>query len=179
MGKHGGKASPSAAPSHIASLTNVSTLTSVCGRKIAVWELSVKVGDALVSDWARHFRQSYCADGDIDLLRLDLSRKDYLTTMVFPHATQKPGPSIRSGDFAELLISDFLEYVQGFWVPRYKYSDKASPNESVMGLSLSSKLGCCWTCCMTQISLRAKRGPTGLSGSTGRKARLRRSCWEN
>ncbi len=131
MGKHGGRASPSAAPSHIACLTNVSTLTSVCGRKIAVWELSVKVGDALVSDWAHHFRQSYCADGDIELLRLDLSREDYLTTMVFPHATQKPGPSIRSGDFAELLISDFLEYVQGFWVPRYKYSDKASPNESV------------------------------------------------
>lgn len=133
MDKHGGKASHSAAPSHIASLTKVSTLTSVCGRTIAVWELSVKVGDALVSDWARHFRQSYCADTDIDLLRLDLSRKDYLTTMVFPHATQKPGPSIRSGDFAELLISDFLEYVQGFWVPRYKYSDKASPNESVKG----------------------------------------------
>lgn len=129
MGKLGGKATPS----HVARLTNVSTLTSVCGREIAVWELNVKVGDALVSDWARHFRQSYCADGDIDLLRLDLTRKDYLTTMVFPHATEKPGPSIRSGDFAELLISDFLEYVQGFWVPRYKYSDKASPNESVKG----------------------------------------------
>lgn len=129
MGKLGGKATPS----HVARLTNVSTLTSVCGREIAVWELDVKVGDALVSDWARHFRQSYCADSDIDLLRLDLTRKDYLTTMVFPHATEKPGPSIRSGDFAELLISDFLEYVQGFWVPRYKYSDKASPNESVKG----------------------------------------------
>ena len=53
--------------------------------------------------------------------------------MVFPHASNKPGPSIRSGDFAELLISDFLEHFHGFWVPRYKYGDKASPNESVKG----------------------------------------------
>jgi hypothetical protein len=131
--KYGPKVSPVAAPLHIASLTKVGTLTSTCGRQIAVWELGVKVGDALVSTWARHFRQSYCADSDIDLLRLDLSREEYLKTLVFPHATQKPGPSIRSGDFAELLISDFLEYVQGFWVPRYKYQDKASPNESVKG----------------------------------------------
>ena len=133
MGKHVSKVCPSAVPSHIAGLTKVGTLTSTCGRKIAVWELGVKIGDPVVSAWARHFRQSYCADSDIDLLRLDLSRGEYLKTLVFPHATEKPGPSIRSGDFAELLISDFLEYVQGFWVPRYKYQDKASPNESVKG----------------------------------------------
>jgi hypothetical protein len=133
LDKNGGKVKSSAAPLHVASLSYTRTLTTVCGRQIAVWDLGVRLDDKLVSDWARHFRQSYCADTDIDQLRGELSREAYLMTMVFPHPSQKPGPSIRSGDFAELLISDFLEYVQGFWVPRYKYSDKASPNESVKG----------------------------------------------
>lgn len=133
--KNGATASLSTVPVHIASLTKVGILSSLCGRNISVWEISIRSDDPLISDWARHFRQSYCEDSIIDQLRMgtDLTREDYLKTMVFPHATQKPGPSIRSGDFAELLISDFLQYLQGFWVPRFKYQDKASPNESVKG----------------------------------------------
>lgn len=133
MAKEAANLDLSAPPPHVASLKEVGPLTSTCGRQVAVWELGVNVDDPLVSEWARHFRQSYCSDSDIDLLREDLSRKDYLNTMVFPHPSQKPGPSIRSGDFAELLISDFLEYARGFWVSRFKYQDKASPNESVKG----------------------------------------------
>ncbi len=122
-----------AAPKHIDLLKKVGALKSKCGRDIVIMELSINLNDSVVSEWARHFRQHYCADCEIDDLREDLSRQEYLLTMVFPHASTKPGPSIRSGDFAELLVSDFLEFVQGFWVPRYKYQDKASPNESVKG----------------------------------------------
>lgn len=122
-----------AVPKHISLLTKVGVLKSKCGTDISVMELSINVNDKIVSEWAHHFRQYYCSDSEIDELREELSRQAYLLTMVFPHEKNKPGPSVRSGDFAELLISDFLEFSQGFWVPRYKYQDKASPNESVKG----------------------------------------------
>lgn len=128
-----GKIAAKAVPKHIKQLKKVGTLKSKCGKVISVMDLLIGVDDKIMSDWARHFRQYYCDDKEIDDLREDLSREEYLLTMVFPHPKQKPGPSIRSGDFAELLISDFLEYVHGYWVPRYKYQDKASPNESVKG----------------------------------------------
>ena len=62
--------------------------------------------------------------------------EQYLNEHVFPHKTKSPGPSIRSGDFAEFLISDYLEFMLGYWVPRGKYSDKASKDESVKGVDI-------------------------------------------
>tara|TARA_R110002167_G_scaffold293826_1_gene498480 strand:- start:174 stop:473 length:300 start_codon:yes stop_codon:yes gene_type:complete len=43
------------------------------------------------------------------------------------------GPSIRAGDFGEVLVADFLEYLFGYWVPRTRYSDKTIRNESTKG----------------------------------------------
>jgi len=120
-------------PSHIASLTEGSDLITTCGRQIRVWELTASVAHPDFSTWAKAFRQHYCDDENIDALREELSRKEYLETLVFPHAKQKPGPSIRSGDFAELLVGDFFQFTRRFWIPRFKYQDKASPNESVKG----------------------------------------------
>jgi len=104
---------------------------------IDVWELQTPTATDL-SKWAASFRQNYCADADIDLLRrgTGLSRAEYLTQLVFPDKSVAPGPSIRSGDFAELLISDYVEHVLGYWVPRSKYADKSSRDESVKGADI-------------------------------------------
>jgi len=59
-----------------------------------------------------------------------------LVHLAFPDATTAPGPSIRAGDFAEILISDYVEHVLGYWVPRGKYADKASRGESVKGVDI-------------------------------------------
>ena len=102
------------------------------GRAIPVWELSVPShDDACLKDWAFQFRQNYCLDADIDALRdgTGLSRAQYLLNFAFPDEKSAPGPSIRSGDFAELLISDYVEHVLGYWVPRGKYAEKESRDE--------------------------------------------------
>jgi hypothetical protein len=65
-----------------------------------------------------------------------MSRARFLREIVFPDSLAKPGPSIRAGDFAEILIADYVEYVLDFWVPRGKYSEKASRNESVKGIDI-------------------------------------------
>lgn len=114
------------------------SLTSSDGKKIAVWELTVPSGGSVLSDWANRFRQQYCLDSEIDLLRdgTGLTRAEYLAKLVFPSSTEAPGPSVRAGDFAELLVADYIEYVRGYWVPRGRYAAKDVPNESAKGVDV-------------------------------------------
>lgn len=112
------------------------------GYRVRVWDL-VMPSSSQLSEWARSFRQNYCLDEEIDALRdgTGLSRRDYLLQLVFPDQSEKPGPSIRAGDFGELLIADYVEAL-GYWVPRGKYAEKASRNESVKGVdTLGFKYG--------------------------------------
>ena len=53
--------------------------------------------------------------------------------MKFPDKAKAPGPSIRAGDFAEILVADYLTYLQGYTVPRTRYDRKGVPNESTKG----------------------------------------------
>lgn len=125
-------------PLYLSCLTkSTSTLTTSDGAKVDVWEL-VTPSEELLKSWANAFRQNYCPDAEIDKLRegTGLSRKEYLAALIFPDKSTAPGPGIRSGDFAELLISDYVEHILKFWVPRTKYAEKASRNESVKGVDI-------------------------------------------
>ncbi len=64
------------------------------------------------------------------------TRAEYLVKLVFPDKSNAPGPGIRAGDFAELLISNYVEYLLGYWVPRGKYTEKSSRDESVKGVDI-------------------------------------------
>lgn len=77
-------------------------------------------------------------DDELDVLRegTGLSRRDYLLQQKFPSETEGTGPGVRSGDFAELLITDYLEYIRGYWTPRLKYTDKTNPSESKQGVDV-------------------------------------------
>jgi hypothetical protein len=92
----------------------------------------------MLSEWAMHFRNHYCLDEELDALRegTGLSRKDFLVDLIFPDCREAPGPAVRAGDFSEILVSDYLEYVAGYWVPRDKYAEKAVRNESVKGVDV-------------------------------------------
>lgn len=111
-------------------------ITTTDGKPIKVFSFNYNsTDDETMSDWAKHFRNHYCPDEKIDLLRkgTGLSKKDYLLTLKFPAQTGTPGPSVRSGDFSEILISDYLEYILNYWVPRTRYSNKINRNSSPMG----------------------------------------------
>lgn len=111
-------------------------LESIDGTTIEVFELSVDDGDqATLTEWARHFREHYCLDTQLDQLRkgTNKSRAEYLLDLVFPDKTDDFGPATRAGDFAEILLSDLLEKEYGYWVPRLRYNDKLVRNESSKG----------------------------------------------
>jgi hypothetical protein len=110
-------------------------LKSADGKDVTVLELNHQQDEEILSAWANHFRNHYCPDEEIDFLRqgTGLSRKEYLNQIKFPDATIAPGPSIRSGDFGEILVADYLQYALKYWVPRTRYGNKTVRNESTKG----------------------------------------------
>lgn len=121
---------------HISWLQDTGTvLTLACGKQVPVYRFHHDVhDDDKMSAWAKHFRNHYCDDRQIDILRApNVSRADYLLTMKFPSANIPPGPSIRAGDFAEILVADYLTYLKNYTVPRTRYDRKGVPNESTKG----------------------------------------------
>jgi hypothetical protein len=123
-------------PKHLAWLVNTGkTFTTSDKKKVELWELRHTSDAAVISEWARHFRNHYCPDDEIDELRngTGLSRGEYFRKLVFPDPLVAPGPSIRAGDFAEIIVADYLEYLLKFWVPRTRYEEKAMRNVSTGG----------------------------------------------
>jgi hypothetical protein len=121
------------APPHLGWLVDTGKkLKTACGTDVDVLELRHADDSGILSAWAAHFRNQYCSDDMIDNLKGKMSRKDYLENIKFPSKT-KPGPSIRSGDFAEILLADYLEWGLKFWVPRMRWNGKSARDESAKG----------------------------------------------
>ena len=114
------------------------TVLTKDGRKVQVFEYRHQKNDTILTSWAKHFRNHYCFDNEIDDYRegYGYTREEYLNLIKFPDGKQSPGPSIRSGDFSELLIADYLEYLCGYIVPRTRYGDKTIRNESEKGCDI-------------------------------------------
>jgi hypothetical protein len=108
-------------------------LTTVDGKTIEVWKFNHQQDNATLSAWAAHFRNHYCPDSDIDALRGRKSRKEYLEQLKFPSTTSNLGPGIRAGDFGEILVADYIQFVLGFSVPRVRWDSKIIRDESSKG----------------------------------------------
>lgn len=103
------------------------------GKEVEVWEFRHQSDEDVLSAWAKHFRNHYCLDTEIDFLRGRQTRQDYLNNIKFPSSTSQLGPAIRSGDFGEILIADYLQWLLGFWVPRVRWASKVIRDESPKG----------------------------------------------
>lgn len=124
-------------PEHMGWFVTHPSINTTEGRSVSVLEFAHQPDNAILAAWARHFREHYCLEADIDVLRrgTGLSRAQFLIERIFPNA-ENPGPAVQAGDFAEILVSDFLEYSLDHWVPRWRFSEKATPNESVKGTDI-------------------------------------------
>lgn len=110
-------------------------ITLSCGAKAPVFQFNHDALNATVmSAWARHFRNHYCNDSEIDILKpMGMSKEDYLLELKFPSRNTKAGPATRSGDFAEILVADYLTFLNGYIVPRTRYDRKTITDESTKG----------------------------------------------
>lgn len=103
------------------------------GKEVKVFEFQHQNDKEVLSAQAKHFRNHYCLDTEIDFLKGKLTRQDYLNNIKFPCSTSKLGPSIRAGDFGEILVADYLEWLLNFWVPRIRWASKVIRDESPKG----------------------------------------------
>jgi len=119
-------------PAHIAWLKRSATkLKTSDGIEVDVWELDHQKDDAVLSAWAKHFRQHYCQDGILPALVTGTThtRASFLVNVKFPDASQGSGPATRAGDFGEILLADFAEYVLDYWCPREgRYENRDNRN---------------------------------------------------
>lgn len=120
-----------ATPAHIGWLKKTGTITTAEGQIVEVWDLDHKTDNAVLSEWARHFRQHYCKDEDLaDAIEGTIhTNATYLASVKFPDPVVAPGPGTRSGDFGEILLADFAEFVMGYWCPREgRYENRDNRN---------------------------------------------------
>jgi hypothetical protein len=123
---------------HISFFNNTGViLQTTDGKDVEVWEFNHNTDKAILSKWAKHFREHYCKDSDIDNIRrgTSYSRKDYLNMIKFPDSSISPGPSTRAGDFGEILVADFLEFIDNYEIlsRKTRYNNRINRNMSDTG----------------------------------------------
>lgn len=118
---------------HIEWLREGEELETLCKRKVKIIEFEHDENEDILNEWAKHLRNHYCKDELIDEMRsgTGLSRAEYLRELVFPEAAM-----VISGDFAEILTADYLEYMGHYVIPRIRYLDKFNKETSPNGTDI-------------------------------------------
>lgn len=122
-------------PKHIEWLECSDEINLSDGNIIKVYKFDYDISDDTMNEWANYYRNHYCLDNEIDFMRegTGLSREQFLMEMKFPDKSNSFGPATRAGDFAEILVADYLEYISNHYVPRTRYDRKTVRNESIKG----------------------------------------------
>lgn len=91
--------------------------------------------NTVLDEWALHIRRNYIDDEQLleDAEVNEMSVEDYLTQYVIPQKNDPLGPTVRSADIGEIIVSDLLEFVHGFSVPRYKMKNRSGKCNSQQG----------------------------------------------
>lgn len=102
---------------------------------LTCYSLDYRLDDAVFDDWALHLRQHYISDNELgeSLAITELSAEEYLRQYVIPQKTDNFGPASRSNDITEILISDLLEFIYGYKVPRCKQQARSGKTQSEHG----------------------------------------------
>lgn len=130
-----------APPGHMNWLIDTGELqATACGREIEIWALNPQDDSAVFSERSKHFREHYIADADLPFMvgGTVLDHAAFLRTIIFPDAKVAPGPSLRSGDFGEIIVADFIQYFLGYWCPReLRHQERWNRNDSTKGCDVT------------------------------------------
>lgn len=104
------------------------------GTHIPCYRLEHTKDEDVLNEWALHLRRHYESDESLrnSMAQLGISASDYLRDYVLP-GSGRLGASCRSGDFTEILVSDLLEFIQHYKVPRCKQQNRANKDSSTQG----------------------------------------------
>lgn len=83
------------------------------GKKIEVFHLDIQDDPEIFEEWAKQFRRNYCSDDELQEMtnEINISSNEYLKNYKLP-SDSRIGLSTMSGDFGEILVSDYLQYFE-------------------------------------------------------------------
>lgn len=108
-------------------------ITTSNGKSVDIVELNHELDEEILNEWALHLRNHYCNDNEIDeeCAATGLSKSEFLSTIKLPNE-----PMIISGDFSEILVADYIQFLLNYDVPRTRYENKINRNTSPNGIDV-------------------------------------------
>lgn len=122
-------------PRYINWFVKESNITLEDGFPIICYRLDYEIDEDVFREWAIHIRRHYESDDDLkeSLIDTRMSLENYLRSNVIPQKSDPWGPTSRSNDFTEIMISDLIEFVHGYIVPRCKQYNRSGKTQSEHG----------------------------------------------
>ena len=120
--------------SYIKYLTQENPIITDEVKQIEIFHLDIQDDPEIFEDWAKQFRRNYCSDDELfEMIGLmKISPKEYLEKFKLP-SDSGIGLSTMSGEFGEILVSDYLQYIEEYVVPRTRYDSKVNKDTSTQG----------------------------------------------
>jgi len=125
-------------PKYVNWFVKESNVTLEDGIPIICYRLDYKIDENIFREWAIHIRRHYESDEDLkdSLIETKMSLENYLRSQVIPQKNDPFGPASRSNDFTEILISDLIEFIHEFNVPRCKQQNRSGKTQSEHGTDI-------------------------------------------
>lgn len=126
------------APKYINWFVSENAVTFEDSVPLSCYKLDYKTDETVFDEWALHIRRHYESDSELkdSLSATGMSIEQYLRTYIIPQKSDPLGATSRSNDFTEIMISDLLEFVQGYTVPRCKQDNRSGKSNSEHGTDI-------------------------------------------
>lgn len=114
------------------------TLRTSDGKEVRIVNFNHEENTTLLKEWAIHLRKHYSSDHDLNSASasMGISKSEYLQTIKFPGNNGGFGPATRSGDFSEILVADYLQFLMNYDIPRVRYDRRFNPDVSTPGTDI-------------------------------------------
>lgn len=106
------------------------------GKEIQVYKLDNELlDDSILNNWAFGLRNNYVEETLLELLvkGTGLTKQEFLEKNIFPNHQNSLGASTMSGEFGEILVYDYINFVLNYYITRTRYLEKVNPNMPVSG----------------------------------------------
>lgn len=125
-------------PKYIKWFVKESSVAFEDGKPITCYKLAYEVNDNIFNEWALHIRRHYESDEELaeSLSATEMDAESYLREYVIPQKTDTFGPTSRSNDFTEIMISDLLQFIHDYTVPRCKQDNRSGKTNSAHGTDI-------------------------------------------
>lgn len=125
-------------PKYIKWFAEKQAVTFEDGIPLTCYHLNYSFDEEVYNEWACHIRKHYETDEELkeSLSITEMSAEEYLRTFVIPQKNDSLGPTSRSNDFTEIMISDLLEFIKGYTVPRCKQRNRSGKTQSEHGTDI-------------------------------------------